>query len=175
MPHDILAFVGPSGSGKTTLILEALRQRPDKVGNLLSVTTRQSRGTAVDALTYEFVSREEFERRVAAGEFIHWVEHAGNYYGTLRRHADDVLVEKYAIAAFVEQGVRNLRASGYSVRVIKIAPVGHFAPHDAERIAADAARAKIDVSPDIVLENDFSPGGRERTIAALLMYIDALP
>lgn len=171
---QILAFVGPSGAGKTTLILEALRQRPEKVGNLLSVTTRQSRGTPEDARTYEFMSRDEFQRLVDEGAFIHWVEHVGNYYGTLRRHADDVLRDKYAVGAFVEQGVLNLRRSGYTVRVIKIQPVGYRESVDVKRREEDILRAQIDVSPDVVIENSFSEGGRERAISAVLAYIDAL-
>lgn len=172
---DILAFVGPSGSGKTTLILEALQKYPQKLGHLLSMTTRPPRDNAEDVLVYEFVTKEEFERRIVAGEFIHFVEHAGNYYGTLRRHADDMLRDKYAISAFVEQGVINLRNSGYTVRVIKIRPVGGFTPHDEARITEDAVRDKMNVQPEIIVENDFAPGGRERAISALFAYIDALP
>lgn len=171
---DVLAFVGPSGAGKSTLIMELLRQRPDKVGNLLSVTSRPSRGTVDDELTYEFVSKEEFEARVHEGAFIHWVRHADNYYGTLRRHADEVLRERYAVGAFVQQGVQNLRNAGCRVRVIKVSPIGGMT-HDERRKYEDAERDKIDVFPELIVENSFASGGREKAIAAVLAYVDALP
>lgn len=121
------------------------------------------------------MSREEFRRYIDEGAFIHWVEHVGNYYGTLRRHADEVLRDKYAIGAFVEQGVVNLRQSGYVVRVLKIQPVGYRESADAKRREEDILRAQIDVQPDVVIENSFREGGREQAISAVLAYIDALP
>src|SRR5271156_6732320 len=74
----------PSGSGKSTLVNELFKM----VHNLdfsISYTTRHPRGSEKNGKEYFFVSKDEFESMIAAGEFL---EHAcvfGNYYGTARR------------------------------------------------------------------------------------------
>ncbi len=68
----------PSGSGKSTLVNELFKM----VRNLdfsISYTTRPP------GKEYFFISREEFEAMIAAGEFLEHAEVFGNYYGTARR------------------------------------------------------------------------------------------
>ena len=72
----------PSGAGKSTL-LNALRQTPDFVYSV-SYTTRNPRPGEVSGEDYCFVTKEEFEQRLAGGEFLEHAEVHGNYYGTLR-------------------------------------------------------------------------------------------
>ena len=73
---------GPSGAGKGTLVARVRGQLPD-LGLTVSATTRQPRAGEVDGVSYYFISPEEFDRRVAAGEFIEWANVHGNRYGTL--------------------------------------------------------------------------------------------
>ncbi len=72
----------PSGAGKSTL-LNALRQTPDFVYSV-SCTTRPPRPGEIDGEDYHFVSAGEFQRRLAAGEFLEHAQVHGNFYGTLR-------------------------------------------------------------------------------------------
>jgi len=72
----------PSGAGKTTLC-NALRQTPDFVYSV-SCTTRAARLGEIEGEDYFFISREEFERRAAAGEFLEYANVHGHLYGTLR-------------------------------------------------------------------------------------------
>lgn len=88
----------PSGAGKTTLTT-ALRQKPDFV-YAVSCTTRPPRPGEVDGEDYIFLSDEEFERRVAAGNFLEHAEVHGRRYGTLKetvlehlRAGVDVLID----------------------------------------------------------------------------------
>lgn len=76
-------MTGPSGVGKGTLIRELMARVP---GLCLSVsaTTREPRPGEVDGRDYHFLTREEFERRLEAGEFLEHAEYAGNWYGTPR-------------------------------------------------------------------------------------------
>src|SRR5664279_404681 len=74
----------PSGSGKSTLVSE-LRKYQDGLQFSVSYTTRAPRGSEVDGREYHFITRDEFERMVAAGEFLEYAEVFGNYYGTARR------------------------------------------------------------------------------------------
>lgn len=48
----------------------------------VSATTREPRPGEVDGRDYHFLTRAEFERRLAAGEFLEHASYAGNWYGT---------------------------------------------------------------------------------------------
>ena len=54
----------------------------------MSYTTRKPRGSEQDGESYHFISREEFEARIARGEFLEYAEVFGNYYGTHRGALD---------------------------------------------------------------------------------------
>ncbi len=71
----------PSGSGKSTLVKELLRRDPNFHFSI-SYTTRQPRGEEREGQNYHYISREEFEQRMARGEFLEWAQVFGNYYGT---------------------------------------------------------------------------------------------
>jgi len=77
----------PSGSGKSTLV-NALRSQLGGLDFSISWTTRQPRGSEQNGREYYFTTREEFERMVAAGEFLEYAEVFGNYYGTARNSLD---------------------------------------------------------------------------------------
>jgi guanylate kinase len=97
-------ITGPSGVGKGTLISELCRQFPN-LRLSVSATTRPPRSGEQDGREYHFLSPEEFERRVAAGEFLEHAEYAGNRYGTLRSE-----VEKGPVVLEIEvQGARQVR------------------------------------------------------------------
>jgi guanylate kinase len=78
----------PSGSGKSTLV-NALRSQLGGLDFSISWTTRQPRGSEQTGREYHFTTREEFERMIAAGEFLEYAEVFGNYYGTARRSLDE--------------------------------------------------------------------------------------
>ena len=78
---ELIVLSGPSGVGKSTVIAELLRRRTD-IHFSVSFTTRTPRPGEVDGINYNFVSREEFERMISAGELLEYAEYVGNYYGT---------------------------------------------------------------------------------------------
>jgi len=71
----------PSGAGKSSLCRELLDIFPE-LRHSVSSTTRAARPGEVDGRDYNFISREEFLRMIAAGEFAEWAEVHGNLYGT---------------------------------------------------------------------------------------------
>jgi guanylate kinase len=74
---------GPSGAGKGTLIERVLPRFPE-LAVAVSATTRPQRRGEQDGVHYYFLERAEFDRRIAAGEFLEWVDYVGNHYGTLQ-------------------------------------------------------------------------------------------
>ena len=79
----VFVITGPSGVGKGTLI-RTLLQRVPELGLSVSATTRAPRAGERDGVDYHFLSDEEFDRRVAAGDFVEHASYAGRRYGTLR-------------------------------------------------------------------------------------------
>src|SRR5438067_13843156 len=80
---DGLLFIisAPSGTGKTTLV-EKLVKVTDRLKMSRSYTSRPPRGDEADGVDYNFVSRPQFEKMVAADEFLEWADVFGNLYGT---------------------------------------------------------------------------------------------
>ena len=83
----IFVVTGPSGVGKGTLIKHLLERRPDYRLSV-SATTRSPRPSEQDGRDYHFLSQQEFERRLAAGDFLEHALYAGNHYGTLKEEVE---------------------------------------------------------------------------------------
>ncbi|MFC5865611.1 guanylate kinase [Acidicapsa dinghuensis] len=88
MAGILFIISAPSGSGKSTLV-NALRSQLGRLDFSVSWTTRQPRGSEQNGREYYFTTREEFERMIAAGEFLEHAEVFGNYYGTAQRSLDE--------------------------------------------------------------------------------------
>ena len=86
----LFALSAPSGAGKTTIARNILRQFPE-LRFSVSATTRTQRPREVEGKDYFFLTREEFEQRIADGGLVEWEEIYGNLYGTLRSEIDRVL------------------------------------------------------------------------------------
>ncbi|MBQ8722749.1 MAG: guanylate kinase [Opitutales bacterium] len=85
-PSPVLLLVsGPAGSGKTTLCDRMTAAFPQNIRRVVTCTTRPPRGTEKNGEDYFFLSHEEFERGIAAGEFLEHARVHSNRYGT--RHA----------------------------------------------------------------------------------------
>ena len=90
MKGNVFVISGPSGVGKGTLVKELLRE-DGSLALSISCTTRPPRNGERDGEHYFFVSREEFERRRAEGDFIECDEHFGNFYGTPKSYVYEQL------------------------------------------------------------------------------------
>ena len=86
----VVVVTGPSGAGKGTLIKELLR-RVAGLEVAVSATTREQRPGEENGREYWFLSGDEFERRVQAGDFLEYVTYvSGHRYGTLRSEVDRI-------------------------------------------------------------------------------------
>ncbi len=88
----LFVLSAPSGSGKSTIARRILQQF-ERLSFSVSATTRPRRPKESDGKDYFFLSREDFERRIADGGLVEWEEIYGNLYGTLKAEVDRVLAE----------------------------------------------------------------------------------
>ena len=116
----LLVISGPSGAGKGTLVERLVRARPECVFSV-SATTRPRRTGEENGVQYEFVSREEFERRRSAGRFLEWAEVHEHLYATPVQFVDDgVKADRVVVLDVDVQGgasVRRARPDAVSVFV----------------------------------------------------------
>lgn len=102
---NIVVVSGPGGVGKGTVVAR-LVEESDRYWLSRSWTTRERReGESPDA--YVFVTRTEFEERIAAEGFVEYAEFLGNYYGTPTPDAPD---DKIVIYEIDVQGARQVVA-----------------------------------------------------------------
>jgi guanylate kinase len=108
---DLLVLIvsGPSGSGKSTLV-ERILELP---GTMLSVsyTTRLPRKTESEGKWYNFVTEAEFQRMVAAGEFLEYAQVFGkNWYGTPRKWLEEARARKKDLVLEIDvQGALQIK------------------------------------------------------------------
>ena len=153
-----LLFVlsSPSGAGKTTISRKLLAADP-LIRMSVSVTTRPIRPGEVDRKDYHFTSRPEFDRMVAADEFLEWAEVFGNCYGTPRAQIAEGLEAGQDFLFDIDwQGAQQLsqRMGSDVVRVFLLPPslaelrrrLTSRATDSADVIADRMARAQAEIS-----------------------------
>ncbi|MEK7484536.1 MAG: guanylate kinase [Planctomycetota bacterium] len=108
VPNRFLIVIsGPSGAGKSTLVQALLHS----TNYLLSVscTTRKKRPTEQHGREYYFISKEEFEQKIAQNQFLEYAQYDGNYYGTLREEVDRITQKTHCLLDIEVQGAQIIR------------------------------------------------------------------
>lgn len=106
-----LVVSAPSGTGKSTLCKMLLAEFPN-LGFSISCATRAMRPGEVEGVDYYFISKAEFEKKVANDEFAEWAEVHGNFYGTPLKPAEERLALGKDILFDVDvRGARNIKNS----------------------------------------------------------------
>ncbi|XP_027697932.1 guanylate kinase [Vombatus ursinus] len=101
---------GPSGAGKSTLLKKLLQEYGNIFGFSISHTTRSPRPGEENGKDYHFVTREEMQRDIDAGQFIEHAEFSGNMYGTSKAAVQAVQAMNQICVLDIDlQGVRNIK------------------------------------------------------------------
>ena len=117
----LFLVTAPSGAGKTSLVKAVLADHANLKFSI-SYTTRQQRANEVDKRDYFFVDKTEFQRMVAAGEFLEHAQVFDNYYGTARKVVEDLMGQGRDVLLEIDwQGaaqVRKLMPEAISVFIL---------------------------------------------------------
>ena len=118
----VFVITGPSGVGKGTLIRGLLERMPE-LELSVSATTRDPRPGESDGVDYHFLTPEQFEARVDAGDFVEHANYSGNRYGTLRSELERRLAAGAGVVLEIEvQGARQVRSAMPDAVAVFIAP-----------------------------------------------------
>ncbi len=112
MRPRLFVVTGPSGAGKGTLIRALVGRRPD-LAVAVSATTREQRPGEADGREYTFLTDDEFQRRVGAGDFLEHVTYvSGHRYGTLKDEVERIAGEgRSPILELETQGAKEVQAT----------------------------------------------------------------
>jgi guanylate kinase len=119
---QVFVITGPSGVGKGTVIRGLLERLP-QLELSVSATTRAPRPGERDGVDYHFLSDEEFDRRVAAGDFLEHARYSGQRYGSLRSELRRRTEAGTPVVLEIEvQGARQVREAMPEAVQVFIAP-----------------------------------------------------
>lgn len=104
----LIVLSGPSGCGKGTIVQEILKDGDCAVS--VSATTRSPREGEENHVHYHFLSKEEFEQRIANDGLLEYAEYCDNYYGTPRAEVEAMRASgKHVILEIEVQGAFQVR------------------------------------------------------------------
>ncbi|MBR2454254.1 MAG: guanylate kinase [Clostridia bacterium] len=176
-----LLFVvsGPAGSGKGT-IMKMLMEKSGDYSLSVSATSRAPGKNETNGVEYYFKTREEFEEMIKNGELLEYTEYVGNYYGTPKAPALEMLnTGKHLLLEIDVTGGLNIKREYPDAILVMIVPPGAAEQErrlrdrgrdSEESILRRLERAKEELSLidkyDYILVNE--TGKAEDTVQAML-------
>ena len=121
----LLVISGPAGSGKGTVIKYLMEKERD-IAYSVSATTRSPRPGEVDGVNYHFISVDDFKMRIEQGGILEYTEYCGNFYGTPKKEAEEVLdAGKNLILEIEVEGAANVKRLCPDAVLIMLLPPSH--------------------------------------------------
>ena len=118
----VFVLSAPSGAGKTSISKRVVANMPDVV-QVVTCTTRTPRPGERDGREYYFLSRQAFEQRIAAGDFLEWAQIHGQFYGTLRQSVEATTAAGQDVLLVIDvQGAAQHRAAGLDAVFVFVLP-----------------------------------------------------
>lgn len=182
MSGQLFVISGPSGAGKGTLVNKVMGRR-DGTWVSVSATTRSPREGEVDGESYYFLSDEEFDTRIAEGDFLEWANVHGRRYGTLRSVVLEKLEQGIDVILEIDpQGAFQVRDNFPDAYLIFIKPPSfeelerrlvNRGTETAEQIAARLEVARVEMEQEKCYNVSLVNDDVERATEELLGYMDA--
>ncbi len=106
---SVIVISGPSGSGKGTIIDQVLKKNPN-CWLSVSTTSRPIRTNDIPGVTYNFVTKAEFEEKIKENYFLEYNNYAGNYYGTPKEFINKKIEAGMDVILEIEiNGAQNIK------------------------------------------------------------------
>ncbi len=122
MDKKLFLISGTSGVGKTTIAYKLLEQMPN-LERLVTYVTREPRPNEKNGEDYHFISRTEFEQKLANNEMFEHDEHYGNLYGNSRKDLEDIWQQgKIALILLDVNGVKTVQSVFPEAKSVFILP-----------------------------------------------------
>ena len=118
----LVLYSGCSGVGKGTIMKQLLLRDP-MIRLSVSNTTRQPREGEIPGVHYNFITKEEFLAVADADGYIEHAVYCDNYYGTPKKHVEELLAQGYHVFLEIEvQGALQVMEKYPGVLSIFIVP-----------------------------------------------------
>lgn len=120
----VLVLSGPTAVGKSTVV-RCVRERVPDLHFSVSATTRAPRPGEVDGVDYTFVSAEQFQHLIDAGELLEWAEIHGGLHrsGTPARPIREATSAGHPVLIEVDlAGARAVKAAMPDAISVFLAP-----------------------------------------------------
>lgn len=187
----LLVIAGPAGSGKSTLCDRLVAEVP-AFERIVTTTTRSPRNGEINGVHYHFFSPEEFQRKVAAGEFLEWALVHGDkhdrLYGTLKSSVLGPLAQGQSLVVSIDvQGAESFRRVAREEPLLAramttvfivvdrdrlIARMRHRAKDDDDEIARRMATAEAELREAPKFDFRIDSRTRDEDFAALLAIVE---
>ena len=120
----MLVVSGPAGCGKGTVNQHLLKTGDYSFS--VSATTRAPRPGETNGIHYHFISRDDFLQRINSGDMLEYTEYCGNFYGTPKKEAEEVLDSGKNLLLEIEvEGARNIKEKYPDAVLILLLPPSH--------------------------------------------------
>jgi len=118
----VLAVVsGPSGCGKGTVLRHVLSHEEYAIS--VSATTRGPRVGEVDGVSYFFITKEDFLRRIEEDKFLEHAIYCGNRYGSLRDYVEGLRCQgKHVILEIETEGAFMVKGNAPDALLLFVSP-----------------------------------------------------
>ena len=106
---QVIVISAPSGSGKGSVI-SGLLEKDKNLWLSVSTTSRKPRENDIPGVTYNFVTKEEFEKLIQEDYFLEYTNYVGNYYGTPKQAIKEKLDQGIDVILEIEiEGAMNIK------------------------------------------------------------------
>ena len=117
----LIILSGPSGVGKGCVRKEIMKNDKLNLAYSISMTTRERREREEDGKDYYFVSDEEFQKNIDAGNFLEWASFVGHRYGTPKDKVEELRKRGKNVFLEIEiNGANQVMSSVHDDRMISI-------------------------------------------------------